>query len=101
MRTSGLTHRLNRLLRRGPPRHYRGPEVPEIVARLGELVAGGPEEWRAAPRLVETYFLPSAPRATPATIIQAEAVRSGEFRVSGRFPPEKLGLPTPVGRRSL
>jgi len=85
--------RINRLLRRGPPRHYSGPEVPEIAARLGGLAVGGPGDWRALPRLAETYFLPTAPRLTPAMIAQAEAVRSGEFRVSGRFPPEKLGLP--------
>ena len=57
--------RINRLLRRGPPRHYSGPEVPEIAARLEGLAAGGPGDWRALPPLAETYFLPTTPHLTP------------------------------------
>ncbi len=85
--------RLNRWLRRGPPKHYRGPEIPAILRVLDSLLEGDEEDWRAAPWLKEVYFHPTRPDPSPAMTAQAEGVRAGEFRVSGGYPVQRLGLP--------
>ena len=92
---------LRRWLRRGPPRHYRGPEVPALLGRLGSLLeagkVGGVEEWAEQPALAETYWYPTKPRATERMVPEAAALLSGRFRPANRFPRQELGFPPPWG----
>jgi hypothetical protein len=86
-------HSLNHWLRRGPPRHYAGPEVPAIVLRLDNLVTEDETTWRARTPLARTYFLPTRPVPDPALTTLADQVRSGIFQVASRFPAADIGFP--------
>ena len=98
MCSSALTHRLNRLLHRGPPRHYRGPEVPSILRDLSQYIAAGDDAIQAAaglPALPETYLLPVRPVASASFTIEADALLAGEFRPGARWKSKPLGFPPP------
>ena len=93
---------ISRWLRRGPPRHYRGPEVPSILRRLDSLVQGGGhalDGMREGPRLAETYWHPLNPLPSERLTRQADDLLAGRFRPAHRFPEEVLGFPPPWHQR--
>lgn len=71
--------------------------MPAILQAVDSLLEGGEGDWRAAPRLKETYFHPTRPSPSPAVVAQAEGVMAGEFRVAGRYPIQPLGRPPDWG----
>ena len=99
MPTSALSQYLNRLLRRGPPRHYRGPEVAAILPRLGELTADSLNlsADRLQAVLEETYLHPTHPTPHRLLTAEADALLAGQFRPANRWEPQPLGFPPPWG----
>ena len=93
------TIRLTRWLRRGPPRHYRGPEVPSILRDLSRHLAASEgdaiQTSAARPALRETYLLPTRPSASTAFTERALALLAGNFSPGTRWSPKALGFPPP------
>jgi len=87
------SNRINRWLRRGPPRHYRGPEVAALRRALDTLVTAPEAEWPRLPPLAETYYFFTVPTPAAWFDTQANEVMSGTFRVAARFPVQPLGFP--------
>ena len=90
---------LRRWHRRGPPRHYGGPEVSAILEELPRLLAPDPgaevERLRSLPPLAEPYWLPAKPTPHARLTAQADALLVGEFRPAGRWPAQQPGFPPP------
>jgi hypothetical protein len=89
--------RTRRRLRRGPPRHYRGPEVAAILPRLDELMADGIDlaAYRERPALHETYLHPTKPTPHSRLSAEADALLAGRFHPADRWERQPLGFPPP------